>query len=172
MFAFNRYSLRKKGVDGIKQDVLHCIETAYYLRDEITKAGLTCRLNDLSCTVVLERPKDEVFVRKWQLACEEDIAHVVVMPNISREKIDQFVGQLLASTETFGRWTPARTDSPLSQVPPPLQTHTRTRTLAAGAHRCARAPSRTASSVRGSRSLTAASLPWRSCSCKTARGVA
>eukprot|EP01050_Picozoa_sp_SAG11_P032607 SAG11_NODE_10679_length_812_cov_1.572230_1_plen_100_part_00 len=47
------YSLRKKGVDGIKAEVLHCMETATYLRDAITAAGLTCRLNDLSCTVVL-----------------------------------------------------------------------------------------------------------------------
>eukprot|EP01051_Picozoa_sp_SAG22_P004978 SAG22_NODE_283_length_13027_cov_25.568535_9_plen_157_part_00 len=39
--------------------------------------------------------KDEVFVKKWQLACEEDIAHVVVMPNVTRPKIDQFVLQLV-----------------------------------------------------------------------------
>merc|ERR1719390_207266 len=43
------YSLRKKGVAGIKRDVVHCMETAQYLRDKITAAGLSCRLNDLSC---------------------------------------------------------------------------------------------------------------------------
>ena len=41
----------------------HCMETAQYLRDKITEAGLTCRLNDLSCTVVLERPIDERRIR-------------------------------------------------------------------------------------------------------------
>lgn len=33
-------------------------------------AGIKCMLNELSSTVVFERPKDESFVRKWQLACE------------------------------------------------------------------------------------------------------
>lgn len=33
-------------------------------------SGIKCMLNSLSSTVVFERPKDEAFVRKWQLACE------------------------------------------------------------------------------------------------------
>ena len=37
-------------------------------------------LNELSSTVVFERPTEEAFIRKWQLACEGDIAHVVVRP--------------------------------------------------------------------------------------------
>merc|ERR1719201_1583310 len=48
------YSLRKKGIQGIKDDVMHCMETACYLRDRLSQNGITCRLNDLSCTVVLE----------------------------------------------------------------------------------------------------------------------
>ena len=62
--------------------------TARYLRDKITGVGLSCRLNDLSCTVVMERPLDEKLVKRWQLACEEDIAHVVVMPNVTPTKVD------------------------------------------------------------------------------------
>eukprot|EP00593_Proboscia_inermis_P006575 CAMPEP_0171322086 /NCGR_PEP_ID=MMETSP0816-20121228/114740_1 /TAXON_ID=420281 /ORGANISM="Proboscia inermis, Strain CCAP1064/1" /LENGTH=354 /DNA_ID=CAMNT_0011820475 /DNA_START=138 /DNA_END=1201 /DNA_ORIENTATION=+ len=110
------YSLRKKGIEGIKQDVVHCMETARYLRDEISNLGLACRVNDLSSTVVLERPTDETFVKRWQLACEEDIAHVVVMPNITRDKIDQFVLELNEVKEKFGRWKPKRSDSPLSKL--------------------------------------------------------
>jgi len=108
------YSLRKKGVDGIKRDVVHCIETARYLRNKLTEAGFTAQLNDLSCTVVLERPADDNFVKKWQLACEEDIAHVVVMPNITRSKIDKFVEELCECREEFGRMEPKREDSPLN----------------------------------------------------------
>jgi len=33
----------------------------------------------------------EDFVQKWQLACTGDIAHVVVMPSVSKEKIDLFL---------------------------------------------------------------------------------
>jgi len=110
------YSLRKKGIDGIKRDVVHCMETAAYLRDKITDAGLSCRLNDLSCTVVLERPMDDKLVKRWQLACEEDIAHVVVMPNVTRQKIDKFVEELVECKNKYGRMAPKREDSPLVKL--------------------------------------------------------
>eukprot|EP00983_Pelagomonas_calceolata_P113189 1159959-Pelagomonas_calceolata.AAC.7 len=44
------------------------------------------------------RPLEEPFVRKWQLACENDIAHVVVMPNITIAKLEEFV-------QVRGGWT-------------------------------------------------------------------
>lgn len=110
------YSLRKKGLSGIKRDVLQCMETARYLRDELTKAGLTSALNDLSTTVVLEKPLCDAFIQKWQLACEEDIAHVVVMPNVTRYKIDAFVQELVQVTQEVGRVQPTRPDSPLTKL--------------------------------------------------------
>jgi len=110
------YSLRKKGINGIKRDVVHCMETAAYLRDKITDAGLSCRLNDLSSTVVLERPMDDELVKRWQLACEGDIAHVVVMPNVTRQKIDKFVEELVECKNKYGRMKPLRDDSPLVQL--------------------------------------------------------
>jgi hypothetical protein len=94
----------------------HCMETAQYLRDKITEAGLTCRLNDLSSTVVLERPMDDAFIKRWQLACEEDIAHVVVMPNVTRFKIDKFVEELVECKNVYGRMAPKRADSPLVKL--------------------------------------------------------
>ena len=110
------HALRKKGVEGIKAEVTACLDTAGYLRDQLTAAGISCRLNDLSSTVVLERPADENFVRRWQLACEEDIAHVVVMPNVTREKVDVFVAEVVASAAAHGRTTPRRDDSPLAML--------------------------------------------------------
>lgn len=110
------YSLRKKGLGGIKQDVMHCMETARYLRDKLTAAGFSCRLNDLSSTVVLERPASDAFIKRWQLACEEDIAHVVVMPNVTRGKIDRFVAELSEVERQHGRTEPLRRTSPLSML--------------------------------------------------------
>ena len=108
------YSLRKKGLKGIQRDVEHCMETAVYLRDKLSDAGISCRLNDLSSTVVLERPVDDAFIKKWQLACEEDIAHVVVMPNVTRNKIDLFVEEFSNVVKLNGRIKRTRHDSPLS----------------------------------------------------------
>jgi histidine decarboxylase len=113
------YSLRKKGLTGIQEDVRYCIETARYLRDQITEAGLACRLNDLSTTVVLERPMDDALVKRWQLACEEDIAHVVVMPNVTPHKVDRFVAELKACRDAHGRMEALRADSPLTKLKQP-----------------------------------------------------
>ena len=68
----------------------------------------------MSSTVVLERPTDDSFVKRWQLACEEDIAHVVVMPNVTRNKIDLFVEELVKSMHEHGRLKPTGPNSPLA----------------------------------------------------------
>ena len=72
-------------------------------------------LNELSSTVVFERPLEEPFVRKWQLACQGDIAHVVVMPNITLNKLEAFVTDLIASR--------ARHATASIQVPLPCNFH-------------------------------------------------
>jgi histidine decarboxylase len=113
------YSLRKKGVAGIKRDVVHCMDTARYLQDKLRGIGLTCRLNDLSSTVVLERPLDDALIKRWQLACDNDIAHVVVMPNVTPYKIDRFVEELEESIKKHGRIQPKSKDSPLTKLAMP-----------------------------------------------------
>ncbi len=92
------------------------METARYLRRALTEAGFTARLNDLSTTVVLERPMDDALVKRWQLACEEDIAHIVVMPNVTREKIDRFIEEFVECRENHGRMKAKSKDSPLSKL--------------------------------------------------------
>jgi len=53
---------------------------------------------------------------RWQLACEEDIAHVVVMPNVTREKIEKFVQELQDCVAKNGRIQHKRQGSPLTQL--------------------------------------------------------
>ena len=113
---FMWYSLKRKGMQGIKRDVQHCMDTATYLRDELKKAGILAQLNDLSSTVVMERPVEETLVQQWQLACEEDIAHVVVMPNVTREKIDVFVSAFKESRDKHGEYKEVRPDGPLASL--------------------------------------------------------
>jgi histidine decarboxylase len=71
--------------------VLLCRRSALLSQVMLEQCGIKTMLNDLSNTVVFERPREEAFVRKWQLACEGDIAHVVVMPNITIDKLEEFV---------------------------------------------------------------------------------
>lgn len=50
-------------------------------------------LNEYSITVVFERPLEQEFIHKWQLSCERDMAHVVVMPGVTIEMLDKFVSE-------------------------------------------------------------------------------
>ncbi|KAK8951775.1 Histidine decarboxylase [Platanthera zijinensis] len=89
------YTLNRKGYRGFQKEVQKCLRNAHYLKDRLIEAGISAMLNELSSTVVLERPKDEEFVRRWQLACEGNIAHVVVMPNVTIDKLDDFLNELV-----------------------------------------------------------------------------
>jgi len=89
------YNLTKKGYEGFRKDVEVCMRNAHFLREMISRAGIWVMLNELSNTVVFERPASEAFVRKWQLACEGNIAHVVVMPNVSIQKLQDFVEEMV-----------------------------------------------------------------------------
>jgi histidine decarboxylase len=91
------YTFTRKGYDGLRKDVEKCLRNAHLLKEMLQRAGIKTMLNELSSTVVFERPLEEEFVRKWQLACEGDIAHVVVMPNIDPNKLETFVGELIKS---------------------------------------------------------------------------
>ena len=88
------YTLSIKGFDQLKNDVETCISNAQFLIDLMKAKGIRCSLNEFSNIVVFERPQDTSIITKWQLACEGDNAHVVVMPNISKEKLQQFVMEL------------------------------------------------------------------------------
>jgi histidine decarboxylase len=84
---------------GLQQDVELCMRNSRLLRDLLEQNGVPCMLNAYSSTVVFERPTEHTFVRKWQLACEGSIAHVVVMPSVGEDKLRVFVSDLVESRE-------------------------------------------------------------------------
>ncbi|KAJ8555360.1 hypothetical protein K7X08_012856 [Anisodus acutangulus] len=89
------YSLSAKGQIGLKKDVKRCLDNAKYLKDCLQQEGISAMLNELSIIVVLERPRDHEFVRRWQLSCVKDMAHVIVMPGITRQMLDNFISELV-----------------------------------------------------------------------------
>lgn len=95
------YTLNKKGYKGFQKEVQKCLRNAHYLKDRLRGAGISAMLNELSSTVVFERPHDEEFVRRWQLACEGHMAHAIVMPSVSVEKLDNFLDELIQGRSTW-----------------------------------------------------------------------
>ncbi|KAL5223856.1 hypothetical protein ABZP36_010495, partial [Zizania latifolia] len=88
------YTLSRKGYRGLSREVQICLENARYLEILLKQIGVSASCNALSTTVVFERPKDEEFVCRWQLACEGNLAHIVVMPNVTFEKLTTFAEEL------------------------------------------------------------------------------
>lgn len=86
---FIKYMIDKKGMIGFKTDIEKCIELAEYTVNNIQDAYR----NQNSITVVIPRPNEKICY-KWQLACQGDIAHLVIMPHVTFEKINIFLTDL------------------------------------------------------------------------------
>ena len=75
------------------------LECTAYLAQELTKISWPCWRNEYSNTVFFKRPSKEIC-SKYNLALGYDesfggeLAHIVVMQHVTKEKIDQFVKEL------------------------------------------------------------------------------
>ena len=83
--AFERY-----GLDGFRELVAEMLAVAEYAVERFNERGVPAWRNKNSVTVVFPRPPSEVL-RKWQIAPLGDIAHIITMPHVTREMINEFV---------------------------------------------------------------------------------
>lgn len=92
------YAIKKMGVEGLKQRYLHSLEVAQYCKRELIKLGIKAWTNKGAITVVFPKNSDRIK-DKWQLATEEDVTHIICMPNVTKKQIDEFVGDLVKEKE-------------------------------------------------------------------------
>ncbi|WP_313889966.1 MULTISPECIES: histidine decarboxylase [Nostoc] len=86
------YALKTRS-QYFEREVTTCWQNAKYLYNCLIQIGKNPLLNDFSTTVIFEKPGIEVC-RKWQLATEGFLAHVVVMQHLSIQKIDELIQDL------------------------------------------------------------------------------
>ena len=67
------------------------LDTAGYAVDRCNESDIPEWRNRNSVTVVFPRPGPRVF-GKWQIAPLDNIAHIITMPHVTRDTIDEFVG--------------------------------------------------------------------------------
>lgn len=84
------YALSTLGDDGLRQRVEGMMDTAEYAVNRFNERGIPAWRNRNSVTVVFPKPPPEVFV-KWQIAPEGQEAHIITMPHVTREMIDELV---------------------------------------------------------------------------------
>ncbi len=88
------YALRRWGVDGLTDLVADCEQIAEYAVDTMRAAGIEAWRHPHSITVVMPRPSDDV-VRRFQIAPQGNLGHLIAMPHITRRLVDYFVQEYL-----------------------------------------------------------------------------
>ena len=88
------YAFERHGLGGFRDIVAGSLSSADYAVERFNEVGIPAWRNKNSVTVVFPRPSDKV-VRKWQIAPYGDVAHIITMPNVTREEIDALVDDVL-----------------------------------------------------------------------------
>ena len=87
------YAINSMGKTGLKEAVNACVNCAKYAEERLNEIGIPAWRNINAITVVFPTPKVEIC-KKWQLAVDGDIAHIITMPDVTKEKIDKFIYDL------------------------------------------------------------------------------
>lgn len=87
------YAIKTMGIEGLKKRYLHSLEMAQYCKSKLVNLGIEAWTNKGAITVVFPKISDEIK-NKWQLATEEDVTHIICMPNVTKEQINEFVRDL------------------------------------------------------------------------------
>jgi histidine decarboxylase len=90
---FFEHIINQKGMKGFEEDVMKCIGNAEYMTqvlNEETNGNAQAWRNQNSITVVFNKP-DKELAELWQLANEKDISHAIVMPHVTKHRINKFV---------------------------------------------------------------------------------
>ena len=88
------YASKRYGFNGFKKIIRHCVRTAEYATRKMNEAGLRAWKNDHAITVVFPRPKERL-VKKWKLAVQDDIAHIICMPQVTKQTVDEIINDLV-----------------------------------------------------------------------------
>jgi histidine decarboxylase len=88
---FMNYLIETKGIEGFKKDINYCLELTEYFIEEYEKIlNKKAWKNENSITVVFERPSSDI-IKKWQLACENNISHIIILNHVTKEMLDEFI---------------------------------------------------------------------------------
>ena len=92
------HAIRTHGRKGFAKWVAGCLERAEYAIKCFHGIGLEAWRNSHAITVVIPKPPDPVL-KKWQIAVHDGNGHIVVMPHITREKIDELITDIVTVKE-------------------------------------------------------------------------
>jgi histidine decarboxylase len=87
------YALRTHGRQGWRRIVQQMLERTQRVLQRLEEIGWPAWRNPHANTIVIRRPS-EALVRRWQLAVKGDIAHLIVMPHVTMERLEPLLAEL------------------------------------------------------------------------------
>jgi histidine decarboxylase len=84
------YALNRYGIQGFRELVTGMLDTAEYAVERFNRHGIAAWRHANSVTVVFPKPAPEVL-QKWQIASEGDIVHIITMPHVTRDQVDELI---------------------------------------------------------------------------------
>lgn len=91
--VFLWYAIHKMGRDGLRKRAEVCLEVAQYAEKKMQEKGIAAWRNKDAITIVFPKPNQEICV-KWQLASDGNYSHIICMPGVTKERIDEFLKDL------------------------------------------------------------------------------
>ncbi len=88
------YAMRALGKQGLKERVDYSLALAQYTEEKLRAIGIDAWRNPNAITVVLPAVSS-ALQHKWQLATAQGISHIILMPSLTREHVDQLAQDLV-----------------------------------------------------------------------------
>lgn len=87
-------AMKRWGAKGFHKLAHECLDVARYAVSKFEAAGVPAWRNEHGITVVFPRPS-EAIIKKWSLAPEHDIVHVITVGHVTREIVDALINDVL-----------------------------------------------------------------------------
>src|ERR1700754_1577083 len=88
------YAIRKLGKEGLRKRAIDCLSLAEYTVGRLQSIGLNAWRNPSAITVVFPAPP-VALCQKWQIATENGLSHIICMPGLKKQLIDEFIEDLV-----------------------------------------------------------------------------
>lgn len=85
--------IHKLGCDGMADLAKNAFVFAEETAEQMQRAGIPVSKHPNGCILVFPRPNDRI-AKRWHLSTRGDLAHIVTLPGVSREMIQNFIFEL------------------------------------------------------------------------------
>lgn len=95
-------AMKRWGAEGFHKLAHQCLDVAKHVVARLQAQGVPAWRNEHGITVVFPRPSEEI-IRKWSLAPEHDIVHIITVGHVTKEIADRLVDDILEDYRAHGR---------------------------------------------------------------------